>query len=100
MRVVSYRRAGRLAPKRRRGLQAGSVILRPGAVMPRHSTKEREELIIALAGRMLIEAEDARGCSRRTILSEGRCALLPPRTVHTVSNRSRGTARYLYVTGR
>lgn len=98
--MVSYRRAGRLVPKRRRGLRAGSVILRPGAVMPWHSTKEREELVIVLAGRILIEAEDVRGTCHPTILSEGRCALLPPGTSHTVNNHSRGTARYLYVTGR
>ena len=100
MHAASYRVPGRLVPKRKRGLRAGSVILRPGAMMPWHSTKEREEMLIALAGRVLIEAEDARGRLRQAILSEGCCALLPPHTSHAVSNRSRRTARYLYVTGR
>ena len=100
MQAVPYRAPGRLLPKRRRGLRAGSVILRPGASMPRHSTKEREELIVALAGRVHIEVEDARGRRGHIALSEGRCVLLPPRTPHTVTNRSTRAARYLYVTGR
>ncbi|OGX28801.1 MAG: hypothetical protein A3B78_00540 [Omnitrophica WOR_2 bacterium RIFCSPHIGHO2_02_FULL_67_20] len=98
--TASYRRTGRLVPKRKRGLRAGSVILRPGTSMPWHSTKEREELIIALAGRVHLDVEDAPGRRRQTVLSEGRCALLPPRTPHAVSNHSRRTARYLYVTGK
>jgi mannose-6-phosphate isomerase-like protein (cupin superfamily) len=68
--------------------------------MPWHSTEDREELLIALAGRVHIEAEPSNGCSARIILKAGECAWLPSRTPHTVHNRSRNTARYLYVTGR
>ena len=96
---ASYRRPGRLVPKRSRGLRAGSVALKPGAVMPWHSTNDREELIVVLAGRIQLDAERLRR-RLRTVLQAGQCALLPSRTRHAVVNRSTRTARYLYVTGR
>ena len=97
---ASYRRSGRLIPKRARGLRAGSVALKPGASMPWHTTDDREELIIALTGRIQIETERSQTSRLRTSLRAGQCALLPSRTRHAVVNRSTRTARYLYVTGR
>ena len=96
--TVSYQRAGRLVPKRRRGLRARSVALRPGKSVAWHSTKEREELLIALSGHVDVEARADRG-TRRTRLKAGRCLWLARRTLHRVVNRSSETARYLYVTG-
>lgn len=87
-------------PKRVRGLRAGSVALKPGAAMPWHSTKDREELIIILAGQVQLEVERAQSRRGRTVLRAGQCALLPRHMPHTVVNRSARTARYLYVTGR
>ena len=68
--------------------------------MPWHSTEDREELLVALAGRLHIESERPDGRRVRAILKAGECVLLLSRTPHTVRNRSRGTVRYLYVTGR
>ena len=97
---MSYRTPGRLVPKRPRGLRAGSVALKPGEAMPWHSTENREELLIALAGRVYVKVERPGGRCAQTMLNAGECVLLPRRTLHTVRNRSRRTARYLYVTGR
>ena len=98
VRVVSYRRAGRLLPKRADGLRAGAVTLKPGGVMDWHSNGAREELLIALAGRIRIELRSSSRKSRRLALAAGHCALLPSRTLHRVLNRSRRLATYLYVT--
>ena len=99
VRVASYRRAGRLTPKRGRGsVRAGSVRLRPGAVMDWHSTRLREELLILLAGRADLEVDRPAGRIRCVALRAGQCAWLAPRTAHRVVNRSTATAWYLYVT--
>ena len=103
VRVISYGRAGRLLPRRAAGLRAGVVALKPGEVMPWHSTKSREELLIALEGRLRVEIQSRdkrRGQRvRRLTMNEGRCVLLPRRTVHRVVNQSRERAHYIYVTG-
>ena len=96
--TVSYQRTGRLVPKRRRGLRARSVALRPGEPVAWHSTKEREELLVALSGSVDVEQRSGRGM-RQTRLKAGCCLWLPRRTLHRVVNRSSKTARYLYVTG-
>ena len=98
IRVTSFRKEGRVVPKRARGLRAGSVVLRPGGMMDWHSNGAREELLIALAGRIRIELRSSFRRSRRLALAAGHCALLPSRTLHRVINRSRRLAKYLYVT--
>jgi len=92
----SYLRPGRLAPQAR-SLRARAVTLAPGGVMDWHSTEAREELVIALAGCVVLEVASA---SRRIgrLLRQGWCAFVPARTRHRVVNRSRRRARYLYVT--
>ncbi len=97
IRTVSYRRPGRLVPRREHGLRAGSVVLRPGRVMDWHSTDRREELLIVLVGRVRVEI--ATPSRRKTVrLKAGQCALLPRRTRHRVVNRSATNASYLYIT--
>ena len=98
IRVSSYRRGGRLVPYAARGLRAGSVALKRGEVMDWHSTDSREELLIALRGRVSVEVCDARRRIRRSLLRAGSCLFLPSRTTHRVVNRSRVEARYLYIT--
>ena len=64
-----------------------------------HSTRNREELLIALAGSVRIETRRGRA-SRRVGLRAGQCAFVPRATEHRLVNASRRvTARYLYVTG-
>ena len=96
--VGSYQRAGRLLPRRAAGLRAGVVVLRPGEVMPWHSTKSREELLVALRGSLRVEVRRSRRM-RQMSLKSGHCLLLPRQTLHCVVNRSRKNAQYIYVTG-
>ena len=99
VRKTSYRRAGRLVPRGARGLRARAVALGRGGMMAWHSTRLREELLIALTGTMHVEIEPpAKGRTRSLILKAGDCVFLPRATVHRVVNRSPGAARYLYVT--
>jgi len=95
--LASVRRAGRLLPRRAAGLRAGVVVLRPGEVMPWHSTKSREELLIPLRGSLRVESRRSRRV-RRIPLESGQCLLLPRQTLHRVINGSTKLARYMYVT--
>jgi len=97
--MASYRRAGRLLPRRAAGLRAGVVALKPGEIMEWHSTRTREELLIALEGGFDVDIQRPRGGRREIRLKDGQCLLLPRQTLHRVVNRSRAGARYLYVTG-
>lgn len=94
----SYRRPGRLVPRSRHGLRARSVVLRSGSAMGWHSTQSREELLIALSGRLALEIEKASGTVRQFSLTRGQCAFIPSHTKHRVVNLAKATVRYLYVT--
>ena len=94
----SYRSAGRLIPRRDSGLRAGAVILKPGDIMDWHSTLRREELIIVIEGRIVLEWQSTAGRQRAMSLSAGRCAFLPSRVMHRVVNGSKVAAHYLYIT--
>ncbi|MDP3703307.1 MAG: cupin domain-containing protein [Candidatus Omnitrophota bacterium] len=96
--VVSYRRAGRLLPRRAAGLRAGAVVLRPGNIIDWHSTKSREELLIAMQGLVRVEVKRPHRTPRRVPLKNGACLWLPPHTWHRVVNESTKLARYLYIT--
>ena len=90
-------RKGRVVPAAARGLRAAVVVLPPGGVMDWHSTHAREELLVALAGRVRVEVRSAHRL-RRLTLKAGTCAFLPRHTLHRVVNQSSLMARYLYVT--
>lgn len=64
-----------------------------------HSTHTREELLVALAGRVDVEVRSGARAVRRIRLAAGRCVFLPSHLLHSVVNRSRTPATYLYVTG-
>jgi mannose-6-phosphate isomerase-like protein (cupin superfamily) len=85
-------------PRRVEGLRAAVVVLKPGGCMAWHSTQAREEVLIPLAGRVVLETRTLRGRQRCHALSTVRCAYLPARTLHRVVNASSTEARYLYVT--
>lgn len=100
VRVASALRAGRLIPKRLRGLRAGAVVLKPQGVMAWHSTQEREELLIVLMGAVTLDIQvNGRRAARQVKLRAGQCAWLQSRTRHCVRNASAREARYVYVTG-
>ena len=62
-----------------------------------HSTRMREELLIALDGRAYVEARSSHRISR-IALDAGQCLFLPAQTLHRVLNRSTTRVRYIYVT--
>ena len=95
---ATIRKAGRLIPHRAAGLRAGAVVLRPGKIMDWHSTKSREELLIALQGLVQVEVQRPHQTPRRITLKNGACLLLPPRTRHRVVNTGKKPAHYLYIT--
>ena len=94
----SYLRSGRLLLGRPKGLKAGAVRLTPGQVMDWHSTRAREEVLIALAGTVSVEVRRPARRLHRMTLRHGEYAFLPQQTVHRVVNRQVEIARYLYVT--
>ena len=63
-----------------------------------HSTKSREELLIALQGLVQVEVQRAQRTTRRIPLKNGACVLLPPHTRHRVVNTAKKPAHYLYIT--
>ena len=101
IRVISLARAGRVVPRRVRGMRAAVVELGPGAIMDWHSTGSREELLIVLRGRVRIHTAKAQRKDAKVatvMLRVDQCAFLARGTPHCVVNRSTGKARYLYVT--
>jgi mannose-6-phosphate isomerase-like protein (cupin superfamily) len=73
------------------GMRSGRVYLAPGKSCGRHSTKDREELLVFLSGRgeLLIGEND------RYQVGHGKVAYIPPQTVHDISNT--GTEPLIYV---
>ena len=63
-----------------------------------HSTHAREELLVALGGRVRVEVRGPSQKTRGFLLAAGRCAFLPRGTLHRLVNRSSTAARYLYIT--
>ena len=98
LRVISFRQPGRVVPRRAAGLAAAAVRLRCGEQMAWHSTKAREELLLVLEGRVVLEVERSGRRPLRRALGAGSCALIPSQMWHRVRNPSRPPARYLYVT--
>ena len=94
----SYEQTGRLTPPDARSLRAGAVALDPHAVMDWHSTKAREEFLVVLSGQVVLEVGVSSKSIRRVTLHAGRCAFLPPATLHRVVNRATTQSHYLYVT--
>ena len=54
----TYRRPGRLVPPGAVGLRARAVRLKPGQQMDWHSTRAREELLVALRGSVGLEVQE------------------------------------------
>ena len=94
----SYRRAGRLVPSSAQRLRGRSIHLAPGHAVDWHSTGRREEILIAVGGRLWLEREEPSGRVRTATLAEGQCAFLPSGVRHRVVNRSRQPSQYLYLT--
>lgn len=71
------------------------VILQPGKGIGAHSTKNFEELIIVLEGKLRIT-----DFSRSVQVGAPSAVLIPKNTRHNVLNKSKSAAKYLYIAGR
>ena len=74
------------------GMRSGRVFLLPGEECGLHSTKEREEMLIFLAGR----GEAMVGLGRRLAVAAGQVAYIPPRTEHNITNTGSEPLVYIY----
>jgi len=74
------------------GMRSGRVYLAPGKSCGRHSTKDREELLVFLSGRgeLLIGEDD------RYEVGQGKVTYIPPQTAHDVSNTDSEPLVYIY----
>ena len=73
------------------GMKAGRVHLAPGENCGRHSTNDREELLVFLSGcgQAIIEGSDSFD------VGSGKVAYIPPQTFHDIKNT--GTEPLIYV---
>jgi mannose-6-phosphate isomerase-like protein (cupin superfamily) len=74
------------------GMRSGKVYLAPGKSCGRHSTKDREELLVFLSGRgeLLIGEND------RYQVGQGKVAYIPSQTAHDISNTGNEPLIYVY----
>jgi mannose-6-phosphate isomerase-like protein (cupin superfamily) len=75
------------------GLKCGHVTLQPGESIGEHSTHDREEVIIVMAGEARIISK---GMARSTV-KKGSLVYIPPETLHNVQNIGRRRLSYLFV---
>jgi len=74
-----------------RGMRSGKVYLAPGQACGRHSTKDREELLVFLAGKGELIIDEKGGFQ----VGLGKVAYIPRQTGHDVKNT--GTEPLVYV---
>jgi mannose-6-phosphate isomerase-like protein (cupin superfamily) len=74
------------------GMRSGRVYLAPGMSCGRHSTKDREELLVFLSGggELLIGEND------RYQVGQGKVAYIAPQTAHDISNTGDEPLVYVY----
>jgi mannose-6-phosphate isomerase-like protein (cupin superfamily) len=74
------------------GMRSGRVYLAPGQACGRHTTKDREEVLVFLSGRgeLLIGEKE---CFQ---VAEGKVSYIPPHTIHDVRNTGTGPLVYVY----
>ena len=75
------------------GMKAGRVYLEPGKSCGEHSTKDREEMLIFLAGGGIAHVgEESHKVGR------GKVAYIPPETSHEIENTGSEPLIYIYCT--
>jgi mannose-6-phosphate isomerase-like protein (cupin superfamily) len=73
------------------GMKSGRVYLDPGQACGQHSTDEREEVLVFMAGHGDLQI----GQDHPLPVGQGKVAYIPPRTLHNVVNS--GTVPLVYV---
>jgi mannose-6-phosphate isomerase-like protein (cupin superfamily) len=74
------------------GMRSGRVYLKPGEDCGRHSTEQREEILVFLSGTgvLLINEKDS------LPIGEGKVSYIPPNTVHNIKNTGSEPLTYIY----
>ncbi|MBI4355377.1 MAG: cupin domain-containing protein [Candidatus Omnitrophica bacterium] len=95
------RRSHRVIPAWAARLRSREILLSSGGAMAWHSTREREELLVCLAGCAVLEWRRGPGAATpvRVRLRAGQTAFVGAGIRHRVVNAGAGPLRYLYVTG-
>lgn len=73
-------------------MHSGYVTLKPGEEIGRHSTGSNEEIIIAVEGSGIVEANGI-----KNNIAAGQIAYNPPETLHNVINNGRTPFCYVFV---
>ena len=94
-----FTRPGKLVPPDTAHLKSRAMRLRSGGAVDWHTTGLREELLLAVDGRVEVELLVAPDKIRRVTLEAGQSLFLPSQLTHRVINRSTRIAGYVYVTG-
>ena len=74
------------------GMRSGRVYLNPGQACGRHSTKDREELLVFLAG----QGELMIGEKDNFQVGRGKVTYIPKQTIHDVKNTGTDPLVYVY----
>jgi mannose-6-phosphate isomerase-like protein (cupin superfamily) len=74
------------------GMRSGRVCLQPGESCGRHSTNDREEMLVFLSGKGLALIGDKEDSFE---IGQGKVAYIPPQTIHNIKNT--GTEPLVYV---
>jgi mannose-6-phosphate isomerase-like protein (cupin superfamily) len=75
------------------GMRSGRVYLQPGESCGRHSTNDREEMLIFLSGKGLALIGEEENSFE---IGGGKVAYIPPRTIHNIKNTAAEPLVYIY----
>jgi mannose-6-phosphate isomerase-like protein (cupin superfamily) len=75
------------------GMKSGHVCLQPGEEIGAHSTADREEALVILAGTAQIVCRDVPPC----LAVSSSVVYIPPHTEHNIKNVGSDLLRYVYV---
>jgi len=93
MLVKKLKQSGTLIkPPQSKQIKTGLVVLAPGEDVGWHITKKREEIIIILKGRGIVECQ-----GQRKNVVEGDFIYIEAEKEHNVFNKSNEELRYLYL---
>jgi len=79
-------------PPQTHGMKSGRVYLPPGTDCGRHSTEDREEMLIFLSGKGRALVADQPSFE----IGKGKVAYIPPNTIHNVKNTGTEPLIYIY----
>lgn len=81
-----------VTPEDAKRMRSRVVVLGPGEEVGEHTTEDREELLVVMVGSIVLIGPDG-----EHPLDVGQAAFIPIATKHNVVNRSKTSARYIYI---